>query len=234
MKPADKTTRFAFLTLLAATVLVAALPTVFPSIDLAASHYFLKPDAPLQTAKWWWVECINEHTPLVFRSLAVVSLLGWWLAGYSAKFRHWARPLAFVGIALVVGPGLAVSALKEITTRARPFHVTEFKGAKQFTPAFTVANQCDDNCAFVSGHTADGIFLASLMLIDRRRRWWWLAAGLAGGLAIGFARVSVGAHWLSDALWAFPVTLLASWLVYLAFERFFPVEPAPLRQEQLT
>ena len=162
---------------------------------------------------------------MIFRSLAVVSLAGWWLAANSAKFRAWARPLAFVGIALVMGPGLSVSALKEITTRARPFHVTEFQGNKQFTAAFQIANQCDDNCAFVSGHTSDGIFLASFMLIDRRRRWWWLAAGVASGLVIGFARVSVGAHWLSDALWAFPVTLMASWLVYLMFERFYPAKP---------
>lgn len=222
MKPADKTTRFAFLALLACTVLVAALPALFPTLDIAVSHYFLQPGAPLQTAQWWWVEGLNEYIPVVFRSLAVISLLGWWLAARTARFRRWARPLAFVGLALVAGPGLSVSALKEITTRARPFHVTEFQGTKQFTPAFTVANQCDDNCAFVSGHTADGMFLASLMLIDRRRRWWWLAGGVVGGLLIGFARVSVGAHWLSDALWAFPVTLLASWLVFRLLERFYP------------
>lgn len=229
MMPADKTTRFAFLALFAVTVLAAMAPAVFPALDLATSGYFLQPDPSLRTAKWWWVDCINEHVPLIFRSLAVISLLGWWFAASSEKFRTWARPLAFVGLALVVGPGLSVSALKEITTRARPFHVTEFQGTKQFTPAFKIANQCDDNCAFVSGHTSDGIFLASLMLIDRRRRWWWLAGGVAGGLVIGFARVSVGAHWLSDVLWAFPVTLLSSWLVYLLFVRFYPAIPNHLK-----
>jgi lipid A 4'-phosphatase len=107
-----------------------------------------------------------------------------------------------------------VGALKDLTLRARPFHVTEFAGDRRFTPALQIADQCDDNCAFVSGHTSDGFFLVTLMLIDRRRRWWWVAGGTLAGMLIGFARVSVGAHWLSDVLWAFPVTLIGSWLAW--------------------
>ncbi len=225
VQSADKSTRTAFLTLLACTVALALLPLLFPELDFAASNYFLQPNPPLKTAQWWWVDGVNEHIPMLFRSLAVACLVGWGFAAWSPRFKRLGRCLAFVGFALLLGPGLLVSALKDVTTRARPHHVTEFQGNKQFSPAFKIASQCDDNCAFPSGHAADGMFIASLMLIDRRRRWWWLAGGIAGGLVVGFARVSVGAHWLSDVLWAFPVTLLASWVVYLLFERFYP-EPA--------
>ena len=55
MTSTDKTTRIAFLALLACTLVVAALPAVFPALDIATSHYFLQPDAPMRTAKWWWV-----------------------------------------------------------------------------------------------------------------------------------------------------------------------------------
>ncbi len=226
MKITDKTTRTAFLILLAASFGVALVPALDPALDIATSGYFLQANPPLKTAEWWWVDWLNEYVPMVFRSLAVACIPAWWLASKSTKFRHLARPVAFVGIALLVGPGILVSSAKDITKRARPHHVTEFQGTRQFSPALKVANQCDDNCAFPSGHTSDGIFLASLMLIDRRRRWWWLAGGVVGGLVIGFARVSVGAHWLSDALWAFPITLLGSWLVYLVFERFYPANPS--------
>jgi lipid A 4'-phosphatase len=53
-----------------------------------------------------------------------------------------------------------------------------------------------------------------------------VAFGIAGGLVIGFARVSVGAHWLSDALWAWPVTMACGWVVWLWLRRVYPVEAA--------
>ena len=203
------------------SIAAALVPTLIPGIDLAVSTYFMQPNAPLQTKEWLWVELINEHIPTIFRTWAILCLPAWWLARKSIRFRRWAHPIAFVGLALLLGPGLSVSALKEVTQRARPLYVTEFGGDKKFTAALQIANQCyDDNCSFVSGHTADGFFLVSLMLLSPRRRAWWVVFGVFSGLLIGFARVSVGAHWLSDALWAFPVTLLASGLVWWALNRF--------------
>ncbi len=225
MFKANAATLRAFYILWAFSAALALVPALFPALDIAASGYFLKTRPDLKPGQWWWVELINEHTPTVFRSIFLACLPLWWLTSRSDNFRHWARPVAFVGLALLVGPGFIVSGLKEITTRARPFHVTEFAGDKKFTPAFVVGNQCNENCAFVSGHASDGIFLASLMLIHQRRRWWWLTAGVLAGGLIGFARISVGAHWLSDVLWAFPFTLLGSWVVYQYFERFVPATP---------
>jgi lipid A 4'-phosphatase len=74
---------------------------------------------------------------------------------------------------------------------------------------------------------ACGFFFASLMLLDVRRRWWWMATGILGGLAIGLARMSVGAHWLSDVLWAFPITLLSSWFVWHVLALFYHPKKKP-------
>jgi membrane-associated PAP2 superfamily phosphatase len=63
---------------------------------------------------------------------------------------------------------------------------------------------------------ACGVFLVSLGLVHRRRQRRWAAAGVVSGLVIGFARMADVAHWLSDVLWAFPITLLTSWLVWKA------------------
>lgn len=208
---------------LAMSLVVALVPAVFPAIDLAVATYFMQTNPPVVAKDWFWVQLLNEYIPTVYRTWAVLCLPAWFLVRRSARHQRWAHAVAFVGLALLLGPGLTVSGLKEITQRARPLYVTEFGGTRQFTPALQIAGQCnDDNCAFVSGHAADGFFLVSLMLLNRQRRAWWVALGVASGVLIGFSRVSVGAHWLSDALWAFPVTMICSWIVWVALRRAYP------------
>ena len=207
--------------MLSASLVVALVPALFPSVDIAVAGFFLQPNPLVKPTEWLWVELINEHTPTVFRVLVLLCIPAWAITSLLPKFRHWAMPIAFVGLAVTLGPGLMTWALKENGLRARPFHVQQFGGERQFTPALERANQCVDNCSFMSGHVACGFFFASLMLIDRRRRWWWVAAGLVGGGLIGFARISVGAHWLSDALWALPVTLIGSGVVWMFLRLFY-------------
>ena len=201
------------LVFLLATAL-ALVPALIPPLDIAAAGVFLsgRPELPLPAP--WWVETVNEYTPTVFRVLTLACIPAWALTAVVPRLRRWGRAVAFVGFTVALGPGLLTTGVKEVWQRARPFHVTEFGGPRQFTPAWQPTQQCEDNCAFVSGHVACGFFFATLMLIDPRRRWHWAATGaLAGGL-IAYARISVGAHWLSDALWAFPVTLAAGPVVW--------------------
>ena len=204
-----------YLLMLAASLAAALVPALFPQLDIAVAAFFLQPNPPINPSTWLWVELINEHTPTVFRVLVLLCIPAWIGVSLIPKFRRWALPIAFVGLSVALGPGLMTWELKEHVQRSRPFYVKEFGGVRQFTPALIRTNQCDDNCSFVSGHAACGFVFATLMLLDRRRRWWWVAAGLAAGAVISFARVSVGAHWLSDVLWAFPVTLIGGWVVWL-------------------
>lgn len=223
-------TKNIFLLLLGASIAVAMLPVLWPRLDIAAAAFFLQPDPPVNPAKWFWVDLVNEYTPDLFRTIAIILIAGWIAIGLTRRWRRTALALAFVGVSLLLGPGFATWAVKEHQLRARPFDVVEFGGQRQFTPALQQANQCSNNCAFVSGHVACGFFFASLMLLDPRRRWWWIAIGVVAGGVIGVARMSVGAHWLSDALWAFPITLLSSWLVWQVLAFFYkqelPPEPA--------
>jgi lipid A 4'-phosphatase len=214
-----------YLTIMVLSTLVALVPALLPSLDLAVAAYFLQAEAPIHPTQWLWVDLINEHVPTIFRTLVISCLLAWVIASRLPKYRHWIPALAFIGLGGLLGPGLLVGALKDYTLRARPFHVTQFGGPRTFHPALEVANQCDDNCAFVSGHTADGFFLVSLMLLDRRRRWRWLAIGVLAGVVIGFARISVGAHWLTDVLWAFPVTLAGSLIAWAILSRIYQWQP---------
>jgi lipid A 4'-phosphatase len=206
-----------YLWVVALSVLAALLPTLWTTLDLQAAAIFAGPQAPVQAVNWWWVEWINAWVPAVFRIVLVIALLGWLMAHAQSRWQAWRLPLAFVVIAGVLGPGIVVNwVFKENWQRARPYQVENFGGAQKFSRAAVPSDQCDNNCSFVSGHVACGVFLVSLGLVHRRRQRRWAAAGVVSGLVIGFSRMADVAHWLSDVLWAFPITLLTSWLVWKA------------------
>ena len=204
-------------------VALALLPTVWTALDLWAAALFLGPDAYNDVFRWWWVELINLYVPALFRVLVFVALGGWLWSRMRPAGKPWRLALAFIVLAGALGPGLVVnSGFKDTWQRARPYQVEAFGGTQQFTRAAVITDQCNNNCSFVSGHVACGFFLASLMLVDRKRRVLWGATGVVAGLTIGFARMSDGAHWLSDVLWASPITLLTSWVVWKALLRLYP------------
>ena len=214
-------TKTLFFVLMLVSLVLAVATALFPAVDLAVSGYFLQPNPPIKPTEWWWVVQVNEYTPDVFRSLVILCALAWIVSSLVPRWRHAALAFAFVGLSIGLGPGYATYLVKDHHLRARPFDVQQFGGTREFSPALARVNQCEDNCAFVSGHAACGMALAGLMLLYPRRRYWWLGAGLVAGLGIGFARIGVGAHWLSDVLWAYPLTLLSAWLVWQGLSLFY-------------
>ena len=218
-----KQTPALFWWILSVSVALALLPTIWTSLDLNAAALFMGPSAPMDAAKWWWVELINLYIPAAFRTMVVVALLGWLLVSLRSWGSNWRLTLAFLVLGGALGPGLLVnSGFKDNWQRARPYQVQPFGGTQQFSRATVMSDQCNNNCSFVSGHVACGFFLASLMLIQRRRRALWGAIGVTSGLVIGFARMADGAHWLSDVLWASPITLLCSWCIWRILLRVYP------------
>src|SRR5260221_2767865 len=114
-----------------------------------------------------------------------------------------ARGLAFVVLALLLGPGLLANVvLKDNWGRARPSHLVEFGGKSTFSPPLLLSDQCDHNCAFVAGDAAAGFFLLSFALLARRRRALAIAGALGVGAALGVVRIIQGGHFLSDVVFA--------------------------------
>src|SRR5919197_39060 len=182
---------------------------LFPQIDLAASRLFVDASGvfPLEHDPWLFV--LNRSITWASRAFALALLLGVlaaflpWTARASrlAWLARERRAVLFLFVALALGPGLLVNSfLKEHSGRARPSMITEFGGSKHFTRAFVFSDQCDHNCAFVSGHAAVAAFPVAGFFIARRRRTrvLWLAGGLAFGVTIGLARILTGSHFLSD------------------------------------
>jgi len=212
-----------------ASLAAALVPTLWPAVDLGLAAPFARTadggEPALDAVGWWWVVWINAYIPGAFRFALLLAALGWALAAWKFNNRRWSAALAFVLFAGILGPGAVVNlGFKDNWHRARPYQVEQFGGAVQFTRAAVMTNQCDNNCSFVSGHVACGFFLSGLMLVQPRRRRWWAATGVVAGLVIGFARMADMAHWFSDVLWACPITLLTSWLVWQMLLRVYTVE----------
>jgi lipid A 4'-phosphatase len=193
----------------------ALIPTLWTSIDMAGASPFMGQPPQWDSGTWFWVEWINFYVPALFRMGLLICLAALVFISVKKNAPQWRLPLAFIVIAGTLGPGALVNmGFKDHWQRARPYQVQEFGGSKLFSRATVMTDQCDNNCSFVSGHVSCGFFLASLMLVHRRRAGRWAVIGVASGLIIGFARMSDRAHWFSDVLWAGPITLLCSWIVW--------------------
>lgn len=212
--PATDTPRL-YIWVIALSLLAALVPTLWADLDLQAAAVFAGPQARVQAVGWWWVVWINAEIPTVFRYGLLVAFMGWVASLFMDRWRSWRMPLAFVVVAGILGPGAVVNwGVKDNWQRARPYQVEAFGGKQTFSRAAVMTNQCDANCSFVSGHVACGVFLISLGLVHRRRHVLWATVGTVSALVIGFSRMADVAHWLSDVLWAFPITLCTSWVVW--------------------
>lgn len=111
---------------------------------------------------------------------------------------------------LILGPGLIVNGiLKAYWGRPRPWMTEDFGGWLPFVEAGTETDLCASNCSFVSGEAAAaGWLMCIALLLAVRQRV--LAAAVVGVCAVVMAllRVAFGAHYLSDAILGFFMTVV--------------------------
>lgn len=213
-----ETPRRELLALLAAAVVLALLFRAVPALDLGAARAFLGPEgfAPakqgLNGAFYWMGDTGAKLLYLVLSVATVGALLG------APRLRAWRARLTFLWLALALGPGLLVNVvLKVEVERPRPYQVVELGGPQAFVPAFARPPPTASGASFVSGHAAIAFYLITLAWLQPRRRRDWLLAGAAFGLAMGATRMSAGAHFLSDVVFAgfavYFTAALAAWAV---------------------
>jgi membrane-associated phospholipid phosphatase len=126
------------------------------------------------------------------------------------------RALLFILATFAIGPGLIVNVvLKDHWGRPRPVHTVVLGGTAAFVPVLETSRECGQNCSFVSGDVSAAIaFLAVAMLLPPIPRRWASAGILLLAVAIGAARMVVGAHFLSDLLLAAGLTILVMQTCY--------------------
>ncbi len=190
----------------------------FPQVDLAAASWFYSPVQGFFLKHNPLILLLYKSVPVMVRFFAVTGLV--LLATVYIRKKpigmFGKRELYFLLLALIIGPGLLVNGVfKEHFGRARPAQIAEFGGSKHFTPAFVIADQCESNCSFVSGHAAVGFYFVAFALLARNYRKLLIALSLLPGVAIGVARMAQGGHFLSDVVFAGLFTILSSYILYL-------------------
>lgn len=190
-----------------ADVLACGLLLVFfyhySNIDLLVAREFYRPGSGFWLSNEAWVQfgykvfAKGWVVALIFLLLLVLS----YVPKIAQRWKLKRRVLVYLLATVLVGPGLLVhNVFKDHWGRARPKSVQEFGGNKHFTPAAVVADQCDKNCSFVSGHVGIAAFLMAGFWVTRRRPW--LFAGIALATYVGLVRIVMGAHFLSDVVFA--------------------------------
>ncbi|MGB9153114.1 MAG: phosphatase PAP2 family protein [Alphaproteobacteria bacterium] len=193
---------------------VLALPIIWPQVDLLASGVFYRPgegfflaDNPVFVALHWLA---YDGARVLGVAFAVFAAAAYYQHRKSGKKENLLLGLddkawLFLLLALLIGPGLVANVgLKDHWGRARPREVVEMGGTQAFSPVYVPQfHNAHSNGSFVSGDGAFGFFLPVFAYVVPRRasrRVFW-GCMIAGGL-FGFARLAMGAHFLSDLVYA--------------------------------
>jgi hypothetical protein len=93
--------------------------------------------------------------------------------------------------------------------------VANFGGDMTFKPWWDPRGTCTDNCSFVSGETSSAVWLAApALLVPLPWRYAAFAGVAVYATGIGFMRLLMGGHFLSDVLFAAIFTGLVIWTVH--------------------
>lgn len=129
-------------------------------------------------------------------------------------------------ISLTIGCGLIVNTLlKSYSGRPRPRSTDLFGGSLDFVQAGSFAGRCLGNCSFVSGEASSGGWLLCLILLLPPRLRLPLGIPLAIiSVTMPVLRVMTGAHYLSDAIlgWLLSLVVFAAALAAIDFTRSAP------------
>ena len=199
--------------------LTALLFRFFPGIDLWVSGLFYHDGFVL--AEHWLPVVVYFSVHVVMQLFGLGLLISWWLAWKREQFAGLsARAYAYLFTALILGPVIINNVIfKSHSGRPRPRDVDLFGGAHGFLPVFDFSGSCSWNCSFVCGHCGAGFyFIALAFLFTGNRRINVFLAGLAVGVAVSFSRIVQGAHFLSDAVFAFIFTYIG---IRIAFYYFY-------------
>lgn len=185
-------------------------------LDLAVSRWFYRGEIE---PSWWGkgrpiLDLLYRHGTLPANLVAGAGLVGWLVSLFRSGLRRHRRTFALLFLTLVIGPGLLVNGVgKEHWGRPRPREVVEFGGRESFLPVGAV-DWDGKGESFPSGHASTGFYFFALCFIWRARRPRAAAAGAAGaivaGSLLGFQRIAVGAHFLSDVLWSGGIVYLTA------------------------
>lgn len=204
---------------------VIVLMVVFlisPYVDVYISALFVE-NGHFLFEDNWFTNLIDKGIPEIIVAISVL-IMGLWIAG-----KVWCK--IYLGITtqvmlltsgtMIFGPIVVVNGIfKSFWGRARPMNIETFGGDKNFSLPMQIANQCDWDCSFMSGHTAVAFWTLSLALLAPKK-WRKTAVTLSVmfGIITAVVRIGQGAHFFSDVVFAAVVMCV---IIVLTYRRLFP------------
>lgn len=206
--------------------ILAIIFTLFPEIDIAVTQMAYDPVTnSFPSKKEGVLGFIFLGTYALVAIMGVSFSLLYIYQFFSRKeFQRLNRRfLVFFLLVYLMAPGIVVNGVvKANSGRARPGYVQEFNGQQQFTPPLMIADQCDNNCSFVSGHASSGFALMALAFAFPHRKKIFISLGVFAGLLVGGARILQGGHFLSDILFSGVITYWVIYGLHYIFYRRYP------------
>jgi len=204
------------------TAFLTLLLIVFPEVDISFSRLFFSQEDGFIYQKNFLVYQLYALLPLLTKLFILACLL--YMVYTAIKYRSYKKILRsgvfFLVIAAAISPGFVVNEVfKENFGRARPRHIEEFNGKREFTGAFKISDQCERNCSFSSGHAAMGYFLTAIAyttnLLYFNRIY---LTGIVFGSLVGLSRIIMGGHFLSDVLASAFVVLFLDHAIFILWQ----------------
>jgi len=122
-------------------------------------------------------------------------------------------------LALVVGQGLAVGALKSAWKRPRPKEIRHYGGVERFLRVGEVGTSRRHR-SFPSSHATIAYYLITPFFVLRRTRRGWavcsLVVGILYGTLMGVGRLAYGGHFASDIVGSAALTYLTGLVLVYA------------------
>lgn len=178
----------------------------YPRNDLVVAAWFHLGNGRFSGMSHWLAEPARDTFIVAYFAFCGLAFLGAIISRRrGAAWLGWSFPRwAMVAACLVVGPGLIANlTLKQNWGRPRPTQIVEFDGKWPFVPALNPNGECERHCSFVSGE-ASSTFVSFYALAAAMPQYAApiVAVGTVMGLATGLVRISQGAHFLSDVIFA--------------------------------
>ncbi len=193
----------------ASIVWVSFVFVVFPDLDLMVSRWFADGQTFFLGDNLFLLgvrDISRQAQPYLIGSMIMLIALHQFLP-HRMRFCSPYKPL-FVLLSFAAGPLLVVQTLKVLIGRVRPRALVEFGGTADFTPVWQFSAACSRACSFPSGEASAAAASLSLLVFVPAKLRRAAAIILVPGLVfVAFNRVMLGAHFLSDVVLGWLLTM---------------------------
>ena len=202
---------------LAVAVLVGLVFAIRPDFDIRVAGLFFDPVTKRFMLERWILR-LRDGAMYFVTIVALVPVGAALLKLVFPRLRLLVpgRAVLFLLGSLAIGPGLLVNVgLKEHWGRSRPIDIPQFDGTEQFVPWWDPRGVCPKNCSFVSGDVSASFWLLAPAAVAPPP-WRTLAyvGAVAIGTGTGLLRMAMGAHFVTDVVFAGVITFLTLWLFH--------------------